>query len=206
MRHAGLRIAFATAALVLLGAATEDPVARLEAMPAARLDPRLPEQPFGEWLRAVLPPGVVPVYRSGPCASGAGECLVVECDVPSRARTVRLEFDGRALRFRGGRMEDPEAEQPVPVERLSELAHRLAEPIRLRPPECPDGARARLREGQTAVYLWCENAAGEKHGPARSWYHPGRRLKARGRYENGRRVGRWIECDLFERCRTVYHD
>lgn len=202
MRRRGLAPIAVAAALVLLGGVSEDLIGQLSQLTAAKLDPDLPEKPFVEWLRSLLPPGVAPVYRRQPCSDGEAECLVVECNVASRARTARLEFDTEKLSFRGGRVESPDAERPLPVESLAELPDRLQERIRMQPPDCPEGARPILREEPEAVRFWCENADGERHGPAVSWHDPGRRLKARGSYDAGERVGRWVECDRDERCRT----
>lgn len=44
-----------------------------------------------------------------------------------------------------------------------------------------------------------------KDGPYRSWFsegHPG----SEGRYLNGREVGRWKECDRFDRCNQLIHE
>jgi len=44
-----------------------------------------------------------------------------------------------------------------------------------------------------------------KDGPYRSWFsegHPG----SVGNYDKGREVGKWHECDRFDRCRTVLND
>ncbi len=194
------------AAVALLGGASHDLIGELNGMMARRLDPALPEQPFAEWLRGLLPVGAVPVYRTGRCSGAEGECLVVECPVVSRARTVRLEFETESLRFRGGRLDAPDAEQPLPVETLADLPDTLTEPIRLRPVDCPEGTRGRLRENGAGVHAWCESADGRRHGPARSWYSTGRYLMSRGRYQDGERVGEWIECDRFERCRRVSYD
>lgn len=196
----------AAMALLLFGGGTEDRIGQLRREPAVRLDPALPERPFARWLRDQLPPGAVPVFHMVPCSTGEADCLLVECPIISRARTLWLEFDSAGPRFLGGRMDAPDAERPIPVDRLSELADRLGDPIRLNPLDCPDGTRPRLAESAAGLRLWCEDAAGRMHGPARSWFNAGRYLMSRGRYEAGERVGRWIECDRFERCRVRHYE
>ncbi len=175
-------------------------------MPAEKLDPALPGLAFGDWLRGLLPLGVVPVYRTRPCTRGDGECLIIEAEIVSRARTLRLDFDSENLRFRGGELDAPDAKHALEVERLTELPDRLTDPIRLEPVQCPDGAHAKLRETYAGIRVWCENAAGQRHGPARSWFSTGRYLMSRGRYENNERTGEWIECSRFEHCRVRHYD
>ena len=198
--------AMAAAALVIIGGASDDLVDAIIQTPAARLDSGLPDRPFGEWLRGQLPPGAVPVFRSRPCSDGRGRCLVVEAEIVSRARTLHLEFATEDLTFRGGRPDAPDAARPLPIDRLAELPDRLSHPIRLEPVSCPDGTRAKLRESDAGLHAWCENADGRKHGPARSWFSTGRYLMSRGRYEEGERVGEWIECSRFEQCRKRSYD
>lgn len=197
---------FAAAVLILPGGTSKDLISRLNRELAASLERGLPDRPFAPWLRELLPPGAVPVYHIGPCSGAEGECLIVEAEITSRARILRLEFDAEGLRFRGGRLDAPDAEHPLVLERLSELPDRLTDPIRLEPVQCPNGARAKLRESYAGLHVWCENAAGRKHGPARSWFSTGRYLMSRGRYKNGERIGEWIECSRFEHCRVRHYD
>lgn len=206
MRNGWWAPILAAAALVLSSGASEDLISRLSQESAAKLDSGVPDRPFARWLRDLLPPGALPVYHVGPCGDAEGECLIVEAEITSRARILHLEFDTDGLRFLGGKLDAPNAEDPLPLKKLAELPDRLTDPIRLKPVQCPDGARAKLRESYAGIHVWCEDAAGRKHGPARSWFSTGRYLMSRGRYENGERAGEWIECSRFEHCRVRHYE
>jgi hypothetical protein len=69
--------------------------------------------------------------------------------------------------------------------------------------QCPSGREYRdLRKDagrDESCALTLPGALVTRDGPARSWYSRDH-LNEEGRYQNGRKVGRWRECDRFDRC------
>lgn len=202
MRWRGLLLILMATFWLGAGAARQDPVSRLLATPSSEFAAGLPGDPFGGWLKEQLPAGALPVFRSGPCGAAQDDCVTVEVDLVSRARTLHLAYASDPPRFLGGTVTSPDSQQQLSLGSLAELSEQLAMVMRPAPLDCPEGTRNMLRESYAGLHEWCKDEYGRRHGPARSWYSAGRYLMWRGQYERDERVGSWVECDRFERCRT----
>lgn len=202
MRRHGFVPVLAAAICLFVNAAAGDAISTIMQAPASRLEPGLPDEPFSDWLRKQLPPGVFPVFRTGACGAAAGICVNIETFVTSRARTLSLACAVDPPRFLGGTVTSHDGARERPIRSLSNLPDHLSLPMRPPPLECPEGTRNMLRESEAGLHEWCRDARGRKDGPARSWYRVGRRLMSRGRYERGERTGLWTGCDRSEHCRT----
>lgn len=192
----------AALAWLLVAAAGEAPIAQVLDTPASEVEAGLPAEPLGDWLRGLLPAEAEPVFRTVRCPRAARMCVRVEVDIVSRARVLWLEFATDPPRFLGGKIGAADAERQPPITALADLPGRLVAPIRPYPLDCPEGTRLRLREHYAGLHEWCEDTAGRKHGPARSWFSTGRYLMSRGRYDRGERTGAWLRCSRFEACET----
>lgn len=74
---------------------------------------------------------------------------------------------------------------------------------------CPAGTEYRDLRSDAGRQEFCEKllpgSLRVKHGPYHSWFSEGH-FGSEGRYENGRRVGLWTECDRFGRCsKKIYN-
>lgn len=118
----------------------------------------------------------------------------------SRNRNFQLWFERESLAFRGGKVFSPDLEADLELPSLAALPALLKKGLRYLPLACPPETNLKLREEYAGLYEWCEDAAGRKQGPYRSWFSTGRYLMARGRYEDDAKTGEWIECNRFEAC------
>ncbi len=184
---------------------------RLAARHLSELDPALPDKPFEEWLRSLLPKEAKLRYGLNDCGEQTGEpardrgrdipeCLAVEVEITSRARTVELLFHDWDLRFRSGAVLSHESDEVIHIPRLSALKYALAKPFQPAPLACPKGTTSKQKVEYAGLYEWCENREGRKHGPYRSWFSTGIYLMKKGQYDLGTKVGVWIECSRFEHC------
>ena len=173
---------------------------------ASDLDPALPELPFEDWLRDVLPVNTKLIYEVCDCEEhpdgDTPGCLSVYADVVSRARQMRLFFDEDGSAYRGGAVSSDKLEGTVRVELLSGLDRALKKGLRPYPLVCPNDTSLELKEEHAGLYEWCEDGQGRKQGPYRVWFSTGIYLMQDGVYEDGAKTGTWIECNRFERCKT----
>ena len=58
------------------------------------------------------------------------------------------------------------------------------------PDGCPEGATLEGSAPPLGHSVWCENAAGQRHGPFADWF-PSNQQRTRGRYVAGERDGTW---------------
>jgi hypothetical protein len=69
--------------------------------------------------------------------------------------------------------------------------------------DCPDGTVYRDVRGNAGRKEFCERllpgSLKVQDGPSRWWYSQGH-FGEEGNYSNGRKVGKWKECDRFDRC------
>lgn len=183
--------------------AAADPVDRLRALSARRLE---------RWLREQVPPGTLTRWRTGDCPGGETHelpCVIVVLDVVSRDRTITLSWahEGQdRFAYRAGLLTSPSARVGVAIPRLDELPAALTKAIELEPLACPAGTIRRERRQDAGLYEWCERSSdATRDGPARSWFSIGIYLMEKGSYTDGAKHGPWLECSRFERCRTVRH-
>lgn len=75
--------------------------------------------------------------------------------------------------------------------------------------DCPEGTVYRDVRRDAGRDEFCERllpgSLKVQHGPSRWWYSQGR-LGEEGGSANGRKVGKWNECDRFGRCRERVHE
>ncbi len=186
---------------------TEEPTVEaadvLMATTASDLDGSLPEAPFGAWLRDLLPSGSTLFIESGDCQARqdqAAACLVIEADILSRNRHLRLAFDWESLAFRSGAVFSPDLEGPLEIAALSDLPSLLKRAMRPWPLNCPPGTTLKLKEEFAGLFEWCADAEGKRQGPYRSWFHTGLYLMEKGGYEDDAKTGDWVTCNRFEAC------
>ncbi|MDH3669124.1 MAG: hypothetical protein OEN23_19590 [Paracoccaceae bacterium] len=116
---------------------------------------------------------------------------------------MTLRFDRKNPRFLGGSLGGAELEAGPSITSLADLPKRLSAPMRPLPLICPERTEPQLEEEYAGLREWCETPEGAKHGPARAWFSTGLYLMHRGAWRNGTKIGNWLECDRFERCRWV---
>lgn len=191
---------------------TEEPTVEaadiLMATAASDLEGSLPETPFEVWLRDLLPSGSTLFIETTDCKTRldqAAVCLVIEADIVSRNRHLRLAFDWESLAFRNGAVFSPDLESPLEIAALSDLPASLKRAMRPWPLNCPPGTTLKLREEYAGLYEWCADAAGKKQGPYRSWFSTGLYLMEKGAYEDDARTGHWVTCNRFETCTHESH-
>lgn len=191
---------------MILGAGTfgSEWANELEKLPASTVDPALPDARFADWLEEnlvrYLPHSTTDALRFEPCVTDRSDCMTLDIDIPSRARSLVLRFDRGTFRFLGGIIVGLELEAGPPLASLAELPDRFGEGMRPYPLGCPEGTSLTLEEEHAGLREWCEDSAGVKQGPARAWFSTGYYLMYRGTYRDGERDGAWFECDRFERC------
>lgn len=184
---------------------TDAALKRLLAAPAAMIDPTLPTVPFGDWLDEIIPKRSVRRVDLTHClVAGAGAqaraCITLDFDIISRHRQLRLIFQRDSLAYRDGLMSATELEGIFAVESLTALPKLLKRAMRPFPLDCPANTDLKLRESYAGLFEWCEDAAGARQGPARTWFSTGIYLLDRGQHLDGEKTGDWIECNRFERC------
>lgn len=71
--------------------------------------------------------------------------------------------------------------------------------------DCPEGTVYRDVRRDAGRQEFCERQLSGsikvQHGPFRSWYSEGH-FGEEGTYTNGRKVGKWKQCDRFDRCQN----
>lgn len=176
---------------------------------ASEFDPALPDKSFEEWLRGLLPKDVELIYSLKDCGErtadpgqDVAQCLRLEAEIISRARTVGLLFHQADLAFRSGTVISHESDEVIGLAQLSALEDALVKPFQPGPLDCPEGTTRKRRKEYAGLSEWCEDNEGQKHGPYRSWFSTGIYLMAKGRYANNEKTGAWIECSRFEHCHS----
>jgi len=191
-------------------------VERLIRRSASELDPSLPAEPFSDWLRRVVPRSSVVRFERNDCGEATGDpardagralpsCVEAHVQAFARDREVRMLFDAEAGSFRFGTPGSLSGRLVGKLERPSDLPRLLGEPLELNPLACPEGSAPRERPSNAGLFEWCEDEAGRRQGPVRSWFSKGLYLMERGHWRDGEKSGPWIECDRFERCRRSEH-
>jgi hypothetical protein len=75
--------------------------------------------------------------------------------------------------------------------------------------DCPEGTVYRDVRRDAGREEFCERelpgSLKVQYGPSRWWYSEGH-LGEEGNYTNGRKVGKWKECDRFDRCQDRLYD
>jgi len=181
------------------------------AMRASEIDESLPPEAFETWFRSLFPRTTGLSFETKDCSDqgknsepGKGRslvaCLVVEADLFSRNRRLKLLFNRKSLAYRSGAIYSRELEGVLDVASLSDLPSLLKKAMRVRPLQCPPGTALKLKEEYAGLYEWCEDEQGRRQGPYRSWFNTGLYLMARGQYEDDARTGNWTECSRFEKC------
>ena len=56
---------------------------------------------------------------------------------------------------------------------------------------CPDGALHKGASPPDGGRIWCEDSSAALHGPMTAWHDSGE-LKVRGRYDSGKKSGKWL--------------
>lgn len=187
-------------------------VERLRTRSGSELHPSLPAEPLADWLRRTVPGSSVVRWERNDCGEASGDpardegrelpgCVSVHVQAFARDREVVLLFDATDGAFRFATARSPGGRLRSGLEHPGDLTRLLGEPILLEPIRCPEGSVRRERPSQAGLFEWCEDAAGRRQGPARSWFSTGLYLMERGQWRDGAPAGLWIECDRFERCR-----
>ncbi|MEX2649593.1 MAG: hypothetical protein WD673_11325 [Alphaproteobacteria bacterium] len=196
------------------GAEESDPmIAAIQKTGAAQFDPSLPTVFLEVWLRHTLPRGAEVTWETNDCGEQTGDpvldagrefptCVGAHIDVPSRARGLELLFEPGTKAFILGAMTSPEALGDVYFEELGLLPAMLDQPLALRPLACLDGSEPVVETEFAGSFESCRKDSAPD-GAYRSWFNTGLYLKERGDYAAGAKVGRWVECDRFERCQVV---
>jgi hypothetical protein len=185
-----------------------DRIQWLKTTKARDLDGALPADLFEDWLAANLPKAAAVGWKLHDCGEQEQQppsCVGIEIDVPSRARRLSLTFKGERPRLHAGAMTSSDSDTTTSITRLGDLPRHLRTPLTLRPITCPEGTAAKSQPSDAGLHEWCEGTH-ERHGPARSWFSTGRYLMETGVYRHGKKTGRWIECDRFERCAERSYD
>lgn len=226
MRSPGVRTA-ALALLLLPGAEglaadhQEGPIALLKSQSTSVIEHGLPDVPLERWLHGIAPKRAQIRWFEHDCGEVTGDpeidaardlpvCAGVAIDAESRDRMIALSFirEPGSTRFslHTAALASPSARLPRMFSRLAELAGVLHEPLALTQLACPEGTTPRELREDAGLREWCETPEGRMRGPARSWFRAGVYLMEKGEYDaNGRMHGTWLECDRFERCRSIPH-
>ena len=191
--------------------ATEETVERLMVMKASDFDELLPLKAFEAWFYDLFPKGTGFLFEMTDCGPQGKNlepsedqlqttCLVVDANIVSRNRNLRLLFDRESLAFRGGTIFSPDLESVLDVAFLSDLPPLLRKAMRVWPLQCPPGTALKVKEEYAGLYEWCEDGEGRKQGPYRSWFSTGIYLMDKGKYKDDAKTGEWTECNRFETC------